>query len=155
MTDQPPSAGETLFEATYREHAPALTRVAFLITGSNAAAEDAVHEVFIRCAGRFHEIDHPRSYLRAAVVNECRTQYRRYMRGRILIERRESEDLPYEVIETLDALQMLDVRKRAAIVLRYFVDIPEEEIAGILGCRPSTVRSLIRRALIDLREVLK
>ena len=156
MTDQPPSADGTEFEATYREHAPALKRVAFLITGSNPAAEDAVHEVFVRCAARLPEIDHPLSYLRAAVVNECRTQHRRHRRTRAVDHPPVgSEELPLEVLETLDALQALDARKRAAVVLRYFVDIPDEEIATILGCRPATVRSLIRRAVIELREALR
>jgi RNA polymerase sigma factor (sigma-70 family) len=95
------------------------------------------------------------SYLRRAVVNECRTQHGRDRRRRALSDVRQTEELPHEIVETLDALQMLTDRKRAAIVLRYFVDIPQEEIADILGCRPSTVRSLVRRGLNDLREVLR
>ncbi len=155
MTKQSPNTSSDVFEAVYREHANGLKRVAFLITGSDAAAEDAVHEVFLRCATELQNIDHPVSYLRRAVVNECRTQYGRDRRRQSLAEVRRPEELPHDVIETLDALQTLTARKRAAIVLRYFVDIPQEEIADILGCRPSTVRSLIRRALIDLREVLR
>lgn len=127
------------------------------MTGSAAAAEDAVHEVFLRCIGRLESVDHPRSYLRAAVVNECRSQFRRGQRA----ERHRSEvvpssehELPHEVLETRDALAVLTPRQRAAVVLRYFVDIPDEEIAEVLGCRPATVRSLIHRALAQLREVL-
>ena len=145
----------------YQTHFADLIKVAYLMTGSSAAAEDAVHEVFTRCLHRLGEIDHPRSYLRAAVVNECRTRHRRRQRAddhRRRIEPQlvaESEvSLPHEILETRDALVTLTPRQRAAVVLRYFVDVPDHEIAEILGCRPSTVRSLIRRALAQLREVL-
>jgi DNA-directed RNA polymerase specialized sigma24 family protein len=52
-------------------------------------------------------------------------------------------------------LGRLPWRQRAAIVLRYFVDVPDHEIAEFLACRPSTVRSLIRRGVANLREVLE
>jgi len=143
------------FDSSYRTHASSLKQVAFLLTGSEAAAEDAVHEVFLRCADRIGDLDHPRSYLRTAVVNECRKQHRRRQREQSANPPPEDEQLPYETIETLEALSGLSARKRAAVVLRYFVDVPDTEIAEILRCRPSTVRSLIRRALIDLRADLK
>ena len=144
---------DELFDALYREHFPLLMRVAFLMTGSNEAAEDAVQDTFIRCRSRLADLDHPRSYLRAAVVNECRSVYRRSVRDRgdppattVL--------LPIELIELRDALGRLPWRQRAAIVLRYFADIPDEEIAQTLHCRPSTVRSHIRRGIANLKEVL-
>ena len=153
VTEEPKQISE--FDAIYRTHASSLKRVAFLLTGSNAAAEDAVHEVFLRCADRLDDLDHPLSYLRAAVVNECRKQHRRRQREQSAEPPPEAEQLPYETIETLEALSDLSARKRTAVVLRYFVDIPDTEIAEILRCRPSTVRSLIRRALIDLRADLE
>jgi RNA polymerase sigma factor (sigma-70 family) len=145
----------------YEAHFADLMKVAFLMTGSAATAEDAVHEVFVRCIGRIDRIDHPRSYLRAAVINECRNQYRK--RERADAYRRDAavrfgstglDDLPHELMETRDALAALTPRQRAAIVLRYFVDLPDEQIAEMLGCRPATVRSLIHRAVAQLREVL-
>lgn len=155
MSDPPPVRDDDL-EAAYALHAPALKRLAFLMTGSDAAAEDAIHEVFVRCADRLHTIDHPLSYLRAAVVNECRADHRRRERTHVVrVVPSDPDELPHEVLETLDALQGLSDRKRAAIVLRYFVDIPDDEIAEVLGCAPSTVRSLVRRAVIELREVLR
>lgn len=138
----------------YEEHFAWLSRIAFLITGSTAAAEDAVHEVFVRIAGRAGELEHPPSYLRAAVVNECRSQYRKAQR-RIEATAVEGEELPHDLLETRDALGLLTPRQRAAVVLRYFVDLPDDEIARILGCRPATVRSLIHRALPQLEEALR
>ncbi len=138
----------------YREHFASLMRVAYLLSDSAASAEDAVHEVFVRCAPRLPAISHPPSYLRAAVVNECRAEHRRRARRAAGPVPDEGEDLPHEVLETRQALQRLSPKKRAAVVLRYFVDIPDEEIANVLDCRPATVRTLIRRAIRDLRKDL-
>lgn len=142
----------------YASHFADLARVAYLLTGSAAAAEDAVQEVFARCLHRLGELDHPRSYLRAAVVNECRSQHRRRERAERHREgerhRPTDQDLPHDLVEVRDALATLSPRQRAAVVLRYFVDLPDREIAEILGCRPATVRSLTHRAVERLREVL-
>jgi RNA polymerase sigma factor (sigma-70 family) len=140
--------------AAYRTHAPGLIRVAWLLTGSAAAAEDAVHEVFLRCADRIEGLEHPGSYLRTSVVNECRRQHRRRVRGDELAVAAPSVTLPDELVELQDALAGLSDRQRTVVVLRYLIDLPEQEIAETLGCRPSTVRSLNRRALARLREVL-
>ena len=132
-----------------------LVQLAFLMTGSFEVAEDSVHEALVRCAPRLSGIERPEAYLRTAVVNECRTHFRHKER----FARRDlptmPSDFPDDVVETLDALEALRGRKRAVIVLRYFVDVPDHEIASILGCRPATVRSLARRALADLREALQ
>ena len=146
-------ADDDIFDALYREHFAALVRVAFLMTGSNEAAEDVVHDTFLRCRSRLANLDHPRSYLRAAVVNECRSVHRRAVRARSELTA-ESATLPTELVELQDALSRLPWRQRAAIVLRYFADIPDDEIAHALGCRPSTVRSHIRRGIAQLKEVL-
>lgn len=147
-----PKADDRQLDALYRAHSEQLVRVAFLLTGSHAAAEDAVHDVFIRCADRLDGLDHPLSYLRTAVVNECRTQHRRdrTVAGPVP----EVPSLPDRVIETLDALDGLPEMQRAAVVLRYFIDLPEAEIAEILDCRPATVRSHVHRAITHLRTVL-
>ena len=140
-------------ESTYRANFGALVKVAFLLTGSRAEAQDAVHEAFLRCAPKLATVDHAPSYLRAAVVNECRARYRRSKRRRPP-DIRADEHLPHDLIETRDALAVLSERKRAVIVLRYFVDLPDDQIAAELGCRPATVRSLAHRALKELRKEL-
>jgi RNA polymerase sigma factor (sigma-70 family) len=141
-------------EAAYAEHFAPLMRVAFLLTGSNAAAEDAVHEVFLRCAPRLATLDHPASYLRTAVVNECRTQHRRWLRARDEVGPTDPAGLPDELVELQEALARLSHRQRAVVVLRAVVDLPDDEIARILDCRASTVRSLHHRAVARLREEL-
>jgi RNA polymerase sigma factor (sigma-70 family) len=147
------ASSEVLFAEVYRDQFPALMRVAFLMTGSNETAEDAVQEAFLRCRSRLADLDDAPSYLRVAVVNECRSLHRRRTRERA-VHAPSDERLPSELVELRDALDRLPWRQRAAIILRYFVDIPDDEIAETLHCRPATVRSLIRRGIGTLREVL-
>jgi len=146
-------ASET-FEALYRAHSPALIRLGFLLTGSNEAAEDLVHDVFLRARSRM-PLDHPASYLRAAVVNACRSHHRR-----AVVARRHQPPpaplvMPREVVEFRDLLLGLPLRQRAAVVLRYFCDLTDADIAELLACRPATVRSLVHRGLANLREVIQ
>lgn len=63
-------------------------------------------------------------------------------------------DLPTHLVELRDALGRLTDRQRVVIVLRYFLDLPDDEIARTIEARPSTVRSIARRALSTLREEL-
>lgn len=140
------AGAEGVYATAYRD----LLRVAYVLTGSGAAAEDVVHDVFCRVGPRIAELDNPAAYLRVAVVNQCRSIHRR-------LKRAPRPDRPSEIVldtgltELRDALAELPVRQRTAIVLRYLCDLPEAEIAGILDCRPTTVRTLVHRGLADLR----
>ena len=140
------SDAERVYTQAYRD----LLRVAFVLTGSGPAAEDVVHDVFCRVGPRIAELDNPAAYLRVAVVNQCRSIHRRVRRAPRL-------DRPADIVldpgltELRDALAALPVRQRTAIVLRYLCDLPEAEIADILDCRPTTVRTLVHRGLADLR----
>jgi RNA polymerase sigma factor (sigma-70 family) len=131
-----------------------MLRLAFLLTGSNEDAEDLVHDVFVRARARL-PLEHPASYLRAAVVNACRSQQRR-----ALVARRKAPVpaplvMASELVEFRDVLLGLGLRQRSALVLRYFCDLSDAEIADVLGCRPATVRSLLHRGLTNLREVIR
>ncbi len=139
----------------YRELFPRLSRLAFLLTGSSEEAQDLTQDVFVRCAGRLHELDEPERYLRVAMVNAVRSAHRR----RVVAERHSSPSpasglADLELIEFRDALLALSERQRVAIVLRYQYGETDDEIAEALGCRRSTVRSLVRRGLQELREAL-
>ncbi|MGD9751603.1 MAG: RNA polymerase sigma factor [Acidimicrobiia bacterium] len=137
----------------YAELFDALAGLAFLLTGSRAVAEDVVQNVFTRCAARLPGLQHPPSYLRAAVVNECRTHHRRA--ARFTEQPDNPELLPIELLELRDALARLSERRRAAVVLRYFCDLDMDEIAQLLDCRPATVRSLLHRGVNELRGALR
>lgn len=135
-----------------------MVRMAALLVGSSALAEEIVQEAAITVRERWNTVDQPGAYLRTTVVNRCAATLRR----REVERRHESalagpdiEHFPTEVLDLRRALDSLSERQRTVVVLRYFVDIHDDEIAAILGARPSTVRSLARRALSTLREELR
>jgi DNA-directed RNA polymerase specialized sigma24 family protein len=138
-----------LFRGSWDE----LVRLAAFLTGSLPTAEDLVQDVFVRFGARQPAPDDAQRYLRMSVVNACRSYHRRR-----LIERRHGPRLPPPGVdhpsELWDVLNRVSTRQRTALVLRYYVDLPEDDIAAILHCRPSTVRSLVQRGLDRLREEL-
>ncbi|MDO8390851.1 MAG: sigma-70 family RNA polymerase sigma factor [Actinomycetota bacterium] len=135
----------------YRNHAVALTRLAHVITGSNAVAQELVHEAFIRYT-RARDVREPAAYLRTILVNLARSE-----------ERRSSRPLPRpaqarfeepSIDETWQAVQRLPEKYRTALALRYYADMSEAQMAEHLGCRPGTVKSLVSRGLDLLRKEL-
>jgi len=138
----------------YRREYAGLVRLAHLLTGSNEAAEDLVQDAFVRLHRSWARADRPAAYLRTTVVNRCRTWQRRQV-----LERRHRPapgpaEAATEARELLDALARLGARQRAALVLRFYADLPEAEIAAALGCRPGTVKSLLHRGLRRLEEMI-
>jgi RNA polymerase sigma factor (sigma-70 family) len=140
------------------EQAP-MTRLAVLLVGSRAIADEVVQDAFAAVGERWDQLDRPGAYLRTAVVNGCRGALRRRKVEERHVALLESEptmvELPVHLIELREALRALTERQRVVVVLRYFVDLPDEDIAAILDCRLSTVRSLTRRALAVLRKELQ
>jgi RNA polymerase sigma-70 factor (sigma-E family) len=146
------------FDALYREKAPGMVRLAFLLTGGSGAAEELVQEAFLQVHRRWESIEHPAAYLRTAVVHGAASHRRRRDLEHAKGYERRSEAIgePVESSDDLrEALRRLPDRQRAAIVLRYYEDLPEAEIAAVLGCRVPAVKSLLHRALRQLREVVE
>lgn len=153
-----PAVGDVT--ALYARERLAMLRLATLMVGSVEVAEEVVQDAFVAVEERWDHLERPGGYLRTSVVNGCRMVLRRRE-----VERRHDEavgrarpavqDGPDRLVELADALDRLSERQRAVVVLRYFVDQSDVEIAVTLGCRPSTVRSLARRALLVMREELR
>ncbi len=149
-------------EELYVRFAPGGIRLAYLMTGDRAVAEDLVQEAFVRFVGRLHSLRDPNAfeaYLRRTVINLSKNHFRRRSLERAELERQaslpplahEERDVSeYESMRT--ALLALPAKQRAAIVLRYYEDLPETRIAEVLRCRPATVRSLVSRGLAALRQ---
>jgi RNA polymerase sigma-70 factor (sigma-E family) len=144
----------------YRAHLPGATRLAYLLTGDRAAAEDVAQEAFLRAASRLGALRDEAAfgaYLHRAVVNRVRNRARR-----LRLERAHAEPppVPYDLpdLGTRDrlwtALQRLPHRQRAALVLRFYLDLSEADVAERLGCRPGTVKSATARGLAALRADL-
>lgn len=145
------------FEALYRQWFGPLVQTAALLTGSAAIAEEIVQEAFVRCRSVLDQVDKPVAYLRTAVVNGCRSHHRRRVLALGLRPRRGalSEASEPELHELADVLGLLPLRQRTVLVLRYYVDLSEADIAEVLGCRPGTVKSLAHRGLERLRELME
>ena len=142
------------FGEFYAGHYAALVRLAALLSGSADAAPDLVQDCFVRLHGHWTAVRDPLPYVRRSVVHACASHHRRVVRGRRL-PTPEAPDAELGADELEDALAKLPARQRAAVVLRYYGDLPDAEIARALRCRPATVRSLIHRALADLRKVIE
>lgn len=142
-------------EDVYRREYEAMLRLATLITGSNEAAEDVVQESFVRLCRNWSRADQPGAYLRTVVVSRCRSWQRRRF-----VEREPRPRLPAAIVdsearELLDALARLGVRQRSALVLRFYADMSEDDVAKALGCRPGTVKSLVHRGLRRLEGMIE
>jgi RNA polymerase sigma factor (sigma-70 family) len=149
--------GDEEADILWRSQFAGLKRLAFMLLGQEAAAEDAVSRAFARTLTSRRQIDQPAAYLRAAVINSCRDDLRRLARERA----RDTMATPSAEawmdlghIELRDALMSLPVRQRTAVVLRHVVDLDDIEAAALMGCRPGTVRSLVRHGLARLRKEL-
>ena len=143
----------------YRRLRPALVRLAHLLTGSPDLAEDVVHDAFLACAGRWSTLEAPDAYVRRAVTNQAFSALRRVGRERHKADRAGraaplTVGIP-EVDETWDALRRLPDRQRMALVLRFYEDLAEADIARLLDCRPATVRSLIHRGLARVSKEIR
>lgn len=141
-----------------------LLRFAFQLCHDRAGAEDlvqqALEQVYRRWRRHDADIHAGEAYVRRAVVNE-------FLRRRRL---RSATELITDVVPEVAsaaadsvlverdamwrALSTLSTRQRTAVVLRYYEELPDRDIAALLGCREATVRSLIARALQSLRSVV-
>lgn len=151
LTDGVEPAAPTL-EVLYRTQRLPMVRLAHLMTGSNAVAEEVVQEAFIRLQEHWDRAENPTGYLRTIVTNLCRTQLRRRDHERRLAPPTQLVAFQPEIDETWAAVCRLPFRQRAALALRFYEDLDEAEIARILGCRPGTVKSTVHRGLARLRK---
>jgi RNA polymerase sigma factor (sigma-70 family) len=145
------------FTGFYRDAYPGAVRLAWLLTHDHDAAEDIVQDAFMRMRPRLATIDHRAGYLRATIVNGCRDRARSAGRADAGLRRiRLVAEAPTtdEPAELLDAIARLPYKQRAVLALRYWADLPDVEIAEIVGVRPATVRSTAARALARLGKEL-
>ncbi|MFG3709372.1 sigma-70 family RNA polymerase sigma factor [Micromonospora sp. NPDC047730] len=147
---------DDVFGTTYERHFRGMVAFAYLTTGSAAAAEDIVQEAFIDLYRRRAQVREPERWLRRAVASRCTS----WVRRRILERRHAFADptrpvtAPHESASVRAALRRIRPRQRAALFLRYYLDLPEREIAETLGCPAGTVKTLLHRGLAALREHL-
>jgi len=150
----------------YRMHALGLIRVALLIVGDRATAEDVVQEAFSGLHRRQHHLRDPDKalpYLRASVMNGCRSVLRSRRRARLASVQHEVPVWSAESAaiageerrEVLAAVARLSGRHREVLVLRYYSGLADQEIAGVLGISRSAVAAYASRALAVLARELR
>lgn len=148
----------------YRLHADDAIRLAYLITGDRALAEDLVQDAFVRLAGRLLHLRGPggfEAYLRRTVVNLANSHFRRrkvehrYQEREASMLRPVSHDPDVPGSEAARAaLLALPIRQRTAIALRFYLDLSEARTAELMGCRPGTVKALVSQGFDKLRPKL-
>lgn len=145
------------FDELFERERLAMVRVAYLIAGSTAVAEEVTQEAFVTVFERWDRLESRGGYLRQCVVNKAVSAVRRQRRGDELTAMSLSL-LPAEVApahdDMLDAVRRLAPRARALVVLRYYDHLTLQEIADVLQIPTGTVKSGLHRALAELREVL-
>jgi RNA polymerase sigma-70 factor (sigma-E family) len=152
------------FEELAQSARPALVRAAYAVTGRREDAEDAVQSSLVKAMGAWQRVAgqerwRQQAYVRQIVVNTCRSGWRKWG-ARVSVG-----DMPELVqqpaTDAVDdrelvrqALDRLPARQREVLLLRYYEDLSEAEIAARLGCAPGTVKSSAARALRALRDML-
>lgn len=151
----------------FDEHYRGLCRLAGLLLSDSAAAEEVVQEAFLRTFSGWWRVRHPERaqwYLRTSVVNLCRSRLRRRStegRGNRAtwsdVNRGAAgsgTDPSDDALLLAEVVRRLPPRQRDAVVLRYYEDLPEVEIARILGCAVGTVKSQLSKARASLAIAL-
>ncbi|WP_051711948.1 SigE family RNA polymerase sigma factor [Streptomyces sp. NRRL S-350] len=157
---------EDLLTATYQAHYRSLLRLAALLLDDLSTCEDVVQEAFIRVHAARRRVREPEktlAYLRQTVVNLSRSTLRRRILGLRLLPKpmpdmASAEEGAYDALERDQlkaALRGLQRRQREVLVLRYFVDMTEAQVADTLGISLGSVKAYGSRGLAALRAQME
>jgi RNA polymerase sigma-70 factor (sigma-E family) len=152
--------------ALYQAHSLALVRLAVLMVGDQPTAEDVVQDAFLALYRRWPTLKDPDralAYVRASVLNGCRMVHRAYSRhdGITLAAPDDTESAEETALlgeasrEVLTALRRLPARQREAVVLRYYLDMTEDQAAQAMRVSRGTVKSATSRGIAALGRLLK
>lgn len=156
VTNEPPG-----FRDFVVQHRTNLVRYAALPTGSIAEAEDIVQDVLVRLVPRWDGLAEPLPYVWRSVTNEFLSWRRRWSTRNIQLSdgtgldrpvMDDHDDGPDPQLWTL--LLTLPRQQRSALVLRYYEDLDDDEIAELLSCRVATVRSHVHRGISAIRKAM-
>jgi RNA polymerase sigma-70 factor (sigma-E family) len=159
-----PAAADRQITELYQAHALGLARLALLMLGDRDAAQDVVHDAFLglyRRWGKLSSVDAAPAYLRASVLNGCRTLLKRRARPLPVVIEESLESAESALIHTEEQRAMLAVirrlppRQREVLVLRYYLDMTEDQAAQAMGVSRGTVKSATSRAIGAVGRMLK
>lgn len=141
--------------AVHRAHYRSLVRLATLI-GDRAVAEEVVQDAFVHAYIAGDRVQDPLAYVRRAVVNGARSSLRRRLvRQRAPLAAVRDVDAPADRQDMLRALRLLPTRQRECLVLRYYADLTEADIAHALGVSAGAVKTHTHRGLAALEKMLE
>jgi RNA polymerase sigma-70 factor (sigma-E family) len=152
------------FDRFVADSGDALVRTAYLMVGDLHEAEDLVQETLFRVASRWPRVsrmENPMAYTRRILVNQALHGASKRSRNRAELKATPPAEAAMSSAqldihdELIDALAALPPRQRAALVLRYFLDLPEVEVAAALRCSLGTVKSSTSRGLKRLEQTLR
>lgn len=150
-----PVGRDRQFQDVYEAEYDRQVRRAGLLVGDGDAAHDIVQDSFAGLLSRWAEIANPGGYLNRSVLNGCRDHARRrHRRERFARSEPTSAHGPPELDPLWDVLVRLPFNQRAVVVLRYYGDLTEAEIAEALDCPTGSVGPWLRRALDRMRKEL-
>jgi RNA polymerase sigma factor (sigma-70 family) len=144
------------FAELYAEEFPRLVRLATLLTGRPEAARDVVQDAFVKLHLKWAGVREPAAYVRRSVVNGSRSHHRRAARDAARAARAAAgtdSTAALGVDHTIATLAALSHRERAVVVLKFYEQRSEAEIANMVGCRPGSVGPTVQRALAKLRAL--
>ena len=139
------------FDMLYHREFNGLVRLAMVLVDNQEQAEEVVQDAFAGLYLKYQQVSTPLAYVRASVLNGSRKVVRR----RMLVRRSPtptSEDTELVYNHVIDAIRRLPARQRAAVVLRYELQLTDSEIAETLTMPIGTVKSTLHRALARLRQ---
>ena len=140
-------------EAVYRRMYPGLVRMAYLLVDTQEAAEEAVQDAFAKAYSKWSRVQTPEAYMRTCVINACRRVHRRRrVMGRAPQPSIEHGELYADHIA--DVVRTLRSPMKEAVVLRYYLQLSDPEIAEALGIAVGTVKSTLHRARALLKKEL-
>jgi RNA polymerase sigma-70 factor (sigma-E family) len=165
-----PDSAAAAIGALYQSSALGLIRMAYVMLGDLPSAEDVVQEAFYGLYRRWDRLADTTGalyYVRTSVLNGCRSALRRQAVRRGFLQHGPGADPPPAVSaetvvlggeqreDVIRALRRLPDRQREVLMLRFYAELPDEQIARVMGIRPGTVRSTAFRALDALGRVLR
>jgi RNA polymerase sigma factor (sigma-70 family) len=139
------------FSDFYLEHFTSTARLAILLTSDAESARDITQDVFEGLHRHWHRVVNPEAYLRRSLSNRTADFHRRRARERSR-QSAEPETEALQASELFDALNSLPSNQRSAVVMRFYLDLPDADIADALAVKVGTVASLVHRALQTLRK---
>ena len=144
------------FDDLYRTEYVPMVKLARGLVDSSERAEEIVQDAFAKVFERWNRLNEPGGYLRVSVINGSRSELRRReVSRRFGLTRRADATALAEQDYLIDALDQLPAKQKTVLVLRFFAEMSEKEIADTLSIRPGTVKSTTSRGLARLRKALE